>query len=333
MENSLSDKGGANPPEQLLKHQEDTTPAVENQPSVLAAGAVPPAQDAAPKKPPQRTPGLKLFDVLLYPLLTNVGVFAVSVGATYLTARGGDRDASGKLIYGKVGEFFQKRGQWLMEKFKSTGMSHEQADMSKMVFFSFVDGSLMAPVVKTFEDHRENIACAIDTQLGTKPEDMSVYDAEPKQSWTSVLGGRALTAAIVVPTAVALDKTGLNNTLFNKPGLRMGNWLAAKPATKQVLGNLDVKELSRVSFFEAFYTSVCTAGLYFTSRGIARNSEDPKKAHHHAPVSPCIADLKETAVPTESLDAKHQQDIGKKPASYCERYRAESERASHTVGL
>ena len=35
---------------------------------------------------------------------------------------------------------------------------------------------------------------------------------------------------------------------------------------------LDVKELSRVGFFEAFYTSVCTAGLYFSSRKIAQMS-------------------------------------------------------------
>ena len=58
----------------------------------------------------RRTPGLKLFDFLLYPVFTNIGVFGISVAATYLTTRGGDRDAAGNLIYGKTGEFFQKRG-------------------------------------------------------------------------------------------------------------------------------------------------------------------------------------------------------------------------------
>ena len=229
----------------------------------------------------RRTPGLKLFDFLLYPVFTNIGVFGISVAATYLTTRGGDRDAAGKLIYGKTGEFFQKRGEWMIDKFKSMGLTHSQADMGKMVFFSFLDGSLLAPFVKMLEDRRERIAMKIDETLGTKPDDVSIYTAEPKQTWLSVLGGRFATAAIVVPTAVALDKTGLNDKLFNKPGEQVGAWLSKKPGVKKFFGKLDVKELSRIAFFEAFYTSVCTGGLYFSSRFLARrtgNKDEVKPA-------------------------------------------------------
>ncbi len=241
----------------------------------------------------ERTPGLKAFDFLLYPVLTNVGVFTLSVAATYLTTRGGDRNAAGKLIYGKFGDFFHKRGEWMVKKFTGMGMNHAQADMSKMVFFSFLDGSLMAPFVKMFEDRREKIACAIDHQLGTKPDDMSVYREEPKQTWLSVLGGRLATVAIVVPTAVMLDKTGLNNTLFNKSGLKLGEKLAEKAWVKNIASHLDVKELTRIGLFEAFYTSVCTGGLYLSSRFIAKhtNKEAQAKAKaEKANVIPCTTE-------------------------------------------
>lgn len=241
------------------------------------APAKPESAAAPPPAEKPRTPGLKAFDFFLYPVITNFGVLTLSMGATYLTARGGDKDASGKLIYGKIGPFFQKRGEWLTNKFKSLGMSHGQADMGKMVFFSFLDGSLLAPVVKVAEDHREDIGCYIDRQLGTAPEDLSVYQKEPKQTWKSVLGGRFATAAIVVPTAVALDKTGLNDVLFNEPGRRAGEALAKNPTIAKAFGKLDVKELSRIGFFEAFYTSVCTAGLYFSSRFIAKMGKKEKE--------------------------------------------------------
>ena len=54
-------------------------------------------QQHAQVKKIRRTPGLWAYDTLLYPVLNNFVVFGVSVAATYLTARGGDRTAAGKL--------------------------------------------------------------------------------------------------------------------------------------------------------------------------------------------------------------------------------------------
>lgn len=239
------------------------------------------AVDHAAMQKLNRSAGLKLFDVALYPLLNNFVVFGISVGATYLTSKGGDRNAQGKLVYGKVGEFFFKRGQWLVNKFEKMGMSPAQADMSKMVFFSFADGTLIAPAIKLLEDRRERVAYAIDTALGTVPQDRSVYDAEPKQSWFSVIGGRLATCSVVVPTAVAMDRLGLNDKFFNEPSKRIGKYIAGKPDIAKMFGKLDPQEVARVGVFEGFYTSVCTAGLYFISRFIACNlgkDEEEKRA-------------------------------------------------------
>ena len=220
---------------------------------------------------PKRTAGERAFDAFLYPFLTNFGVFSISVVATYLTSKGGPDPVTGKLPHGKIGGFFFKRGEWLKGGFKKIGMGEKAADMAKMVFFSFADGTLLAPVVKLFEDRREHIARWIDGRLGTVPADLSVYKAEPKQTWGSVLEGRLLTSMIVVPTAVVLQTTGLNTVLFENPGLKAGQWVASKPDLAKRFGKLHVPELFKIGVFEAVYTSICTGGLYFISRTIARH--------------------------------------------------------------
>lgn len=242
-----------------------------------ASNFVPSEQVVHPKKrkpeeKQERTTGLKLFDVFLYPFLTNFAVFGISVAATYLTQKG-DKPVNGKLPFGKFGDFMAKRGKWLDSKFAKMGMNEDSVKMSRMVFFSFADGSLMAPVVKLFEDKREKIGKGIDEALGTVPEDLSVYKEEPKQSWWSVLGGRLATVSIVVPIAYGLDKAKLNKKFFYEPGEKLGNWLKQKPAISKLFKKVDLTELSSISVFEGFYTSVCTAGLYFSSRFFARKAE------------------------------------------------------------
>lgn len=245
-------------------------------------------------KKPHRTLGLRLYDIFLYPFLTNFVVFAMSVGATYLTAHG---DKQG----GWLGKIFFNRGRVLMETLQSWGMSENSADMAKMVAFSFIDGTFVAPLVKLFEDRREKIGKWIDDRLGTTPENLEAYKAEPKQTWKSVIAGRVATASVVVPTAMLLDKTGLNDKLFNNPGHKHGEWIAERPQFAKFFGKLDIPTIMRVSYFEAFYTSVCTAGLYFISRFVARKfepkpqTETDSKSQGHKPSIPSAEQVEQQA--------------------------------------
>jgi hypothetical protein len=225
------------------------------------------------KEGKNRTRGLYIFDVFLYPILTNFAVFAVSVYATYQTT------------YGKPGNWLKERGDVFRKGMKQKlGFSDSTAKMATMVLFSFLDGSLMAPVVKFFEDRRGKIARWIDDRLGTTPEDTSVYDEEPKQSWWSVLGGRFATVMIVVPTAVLLDqKSGgnqsWNDRLFSEPGKKTGEWVEKNvPAVQKAFPKLNIPGIMEIAFFEAFYTSVCTAGLYISSRFFAGKSKEKEEA-------------------------------------------------------
>lgn len=232
---------------------------------------------AAPQK---RTLGLKIVDNLVYSVINNTAVFLISVVATYLTTKGNEVGKEGSTLR-KVGEWFKGRGDHIIGAFRKTGMSKEQAEMANTVFFSFADGTVIAPAVKLLEDRRESMAKWIDTKLGTKPKDESVYIAEPKQTWGSVLKGRLLTSFIVVPVAYLLDKKTyngekLNNVLFRNPGKKTGEKIAANPKLSKFFGKLDLPELFRITYFEAFYTSVCTTGLYVISRFLAKGSKEHK---------------------------------------------------------
>lgn len=167
-------------------------------------------------------------------------------------------------------------------------LSSDSADMAKMILYSFVDGSAIAVLVALAENYSIPIAKWIDKKAGTQPPDDSPYEAHakhPQTIWT-ILGGRLTTAGIVVPTAVLLDKTrlkilgnrSLNDVLFHTPGEKLGEYInthfpqfrenIAKVWPKD-LPPLDLPYLGKTVLFEAFYTSVCTLGLYGSSRILA----------------------------------------------------------------
>ena len=293
------------------------------------------------KPKPKRTLGLKLLDTFIYPVMNNFGVFAISVAATYLTQHGDDFKGDG--LAAKGARWLKLRGDKFMDIAQTNfKMSHEQARTSKIVFFSFLDGSLMAPFIKLFEDRREKIARGIDKLLGTLPEDESIYAAEPKQTWKSVLLGRAATASIVVPVAILLDKkkvkgeiynkesdswkegdVSLNRKMFENPGIKFGKKFEDSDSKfansfKKKFPKINIQSLFEIGVFEAFYTSVCTAALYGFSRVIARR-DDRKRAEKEAvketvfknspPATKAADNPKSQAKPTKSDVAETEESI------------------------
>lgn len=221
----------------------------------------------AEERKQRRTLGLKLFDILLYPFLNNFIVFGTSVAATYFTSRG-------NIHGGPIGRALYRRGVETEKFFTNTfGMKPESAEMAKIVTWSFADGALLSPLVKVFEDRRERIGKWIDDKLGTTPANLDVYESEPKQTWGSVIKGRIAAGAIVLPTAIIFDKTGINSKLFDKRGQQLGAWIEKHPGLASKFGPADIKEVSRIGIFEAVYTSICTAALYIFSRKFARQHD------------------------------------------------------------
>lgn len=248
----------------------------------------------------KRTLGLWLVDTLIYPLVNNFGVFGISVFATYLTQHGWPQPANGRALAGwkqRIGDVFKSRGKWVDTQLENKlGWSNKAASMARMVFFSFFDGTFIAPFVKILEDRRERMALAIDNALGTKPKDESVYEAEPKQSWRSVIEGRLLTSLIVAPTALLLSRKNvagesLNDFLFNHPGEKRGEQIEKtmprlKGWIEKLFGKVHLPFFAKTVYFEAFYTSVCTAGLYLISRAVATKHPKKERPHVHHTTTP-----------------------------------------------
>lgn len=238
----------------------------------------------------KRTLGEKTVDNLIYSFVNNFLVIGTSVVATYLTKRGDTVGTEGGFIR-KVGNALKRRGDWTQEKFQThLGMNEKSADMAKMVFFSFADGTILTPFVKILEDKREKIARWVDKSFGSKNVDDLVYKTEPKQTWYSVISGRIASLSIVLPTAIALDRFGkkesgewgwrnnnagksLNDFVFDKPSEKLASQLEEKTSIKRRFPKLDTAFLSKTLLFEAVYTSICTTGLYFISRAFVKHSK------------------------------------------------------------
>lgn len=253
-----------------------------------AAAVAPSAEHLFKEKKPHRTPGLRILDAVLYGVFTNAVVFITSVAATYLTMKGRKTDELGKVIageklpHGKWGAWFFDRGEPVINFiknrhiFKDPIRNQKFAENGKMVAFSFIDGSLAALGVKFVENRREQIAQWIDRCLSTEPKDHSVYDAEPKQSWTSVGLGRVAAFSVVLPVYFTLNQKffgsskNINELLFTEPG----NWSARKLKDsfniEKLTKKIAIRDIMPIAFFETFYTLLCTASLYVFSRGIAR---------------------------------------------------------------
>lgn len=144
-----------------------------------------------------RTPGQKTFDLFLYPLLANIGVWTLSMFVTYHSNFNQNKANA-----------FVKRSSWFKDqltKIPGLGKSPDMVRNLNMIIWSFVDGSLMAPVVAAFESKRQPISHWIDDRLGTTPEDKSVYDKEAKRSWMDIFKARAATFGLVIATYFTLN--------------------------------------------------------------------------------------------------------------------------------
>ena len=222
----------------------------------------------------RRTVGLWVVDTLIYPIVSNTAVFAASLALTYMTWHGEKVGKAGSSLR-KFSTAVQGRTKPVIGAFQKLGMGEEAAKGFSTVFFSFVDGTAFAPLVKLLEDRREQFAERIDNTLGTTPADKSVYEAEPKQSWRSVIEGRLATSLIVVPTSIVMQKVGGNEKFLGGLGRFLNRKVEESPGAKsfftKALGkNTVLPDFFHIAAFEAFYTSVCTGGLYLISRSVAR---------------------------------------------------------------
>ncbi|MBV8939281.1 MAG: carbohydrate kinase family protein [Alphaproteobacteria bacterium] len=213
-----------------------------------------------------RTRGQKAFDFILYPLLANIGVFALSTFVTYHS----------NFNQNKANPFV-KRSSWFKDQLTKVPVLAENPKMARnlnMIVWSFLDGSLMAPVVAAFESKRQPISRWIDEKLDSVPEDASVYDKEVQRSWQDVIKARAATFALVMATYFTFNaKTfphsaqkgilaevspgsgvferetveSINGFVFDIPGKKIGGWLTRIPSVRNWAQKLSDNQLKNMA--------------------------------------------------------------------------------------
>jgi hypothetical protein len=259
--------------EHISQHSSTSTHA----PSPTGAGETTSAPALLNPKP-ERTWGLHVVDATIY----GINALVVTGGSmifTYYTQYG---DKEG----GDWGAKIYSRGEGIKAFFMNhLGMDHKQAKAMNTVAWSFADGTFFTPFVWGMEQMREKAAQKIDEWLGTVPEDLSVYAAEPKQTLQSVIGGRLATMVVVLPIAISMGKLGteegrltwnttpdnpnftsMNDYAFHKPGKALGETLKAQPPLAGIVDKINIPALASIGLFEAFYTAVCSV----TQRGLSR---------------------------------------------------------------
>lgn len=240
----------------------------------------------------ERSFGLVVADTIIYPFVNNMLVTGISIGATFLTQHGAEigqniksnhHNAIGNTVGGFC-EWMEDRGKSFENLLDNMGMKNQLSkETTRTVAFSFIDGCAVTPLVEVLERNKKNIAFNIDKIAGTVPIDQSIYDKEPSRDLKAIIGGRAMTAAVVVPVAMMLEnkwgsEKSLNERLFYDNGKKLGNLFKDKlPDIAENFKEEHIQTVARVSLFEIFYTSVCTAGLYASSNYLANKFNEKQE--------------------------------------------------------
>lgn len=190
----------------------------------------PPQTPQPSQKPPQDggavhrgSTGERLFDLGVYGGLGYLANAAVSLAITrYAVQKKGTR------LF-RFGQHTQARFEQLFERFISDPQQIQQwGRLSNDVLFLGSGGWLMVLPMKWLEDHKPELVQRIDETLGTGPQtqqerdaQQAYFDNQPRQSFLSLLGGRAFAYVATIAAALPFitETTGINaglNHFLNK---------------------------------------------------------------------------------------------------------------------
>lgn len=264
----------------------------------------------------KRTTGNVVFDLLVYPSIAFGAVFAFSIWMLHTTKFG-----NGKFRQ-KYDSVVEGTAKWFGEtlfKGQSAEALHKKADNYISVLVSFAAGTVLIAPIKILEDYRGRISHKIDKFFDSEPRDPSHYLQEPRQSWASVMGGRAITFGTVLGLATLAGKhinRGADHVADKIAWEYKQHWNVR--ATKAQVKN--VKSWSFVSAFEGFYTALCAALIYVFSRGLASKFNKEEEELAKAAKTDTAPDSTQNVTPAITAEpvAKPQRAVPKLAAGYAE---------------
>lgn len=260
----------------------------------------------------KRTVGNKIFDWGVYSAVAFIGVTAVGLVITH-EAKYGKLKAFDWLRKGE-----EKGSKVLSEKVFGKlmkGKPQEHIDQwsrdSTMFAFLATGGTLLMPIIKYMEDNRQKLASKIDNMLGTTPPDPDLVAKEPKQSWLSVMSGRAASVAV---SYSAFATMGPKNA--DKASRFLGG--KVEKAIMKAVPTADATKVGRFSHlvaFDAIFTAFTAAVTYAAARIVAKKHD---KTYHKeceplenppAEIAPAIAEQPPARPFTERVESRKKMAL------------------------
>ena len=228
--------------------------------------------------------GLEVFDKVLFNV-ANIGVFALSVFATYKTNLAND----GNWLQKRTDKFikFLTEGK-AVKSVLGKNIDEDTARNFNMILWSFGDGIIALPFIAALKKQRATIGECIDTIFGMVPENKEVYKNQPEEGAKSVFLGRVAAFCSVMPTFFLLNSKdrkdpasfSLNDVLFKKPATWITENNVAGIRTfleNKQFNSKQVEGLVETGVFETFYTTLCTWVLFVVSPITARFDREQRE--------------------------------------------------------
>jgi hypothetical protein len=133
-------------------------------------------------------------------------------------------------------------------------------------------GTLLMGPIKWLEDNRQYLSAKIDKTLGTNPGECDHVAPEPKQTWYSVLSGRAASVAVAV-SALSIMGPQRAGEISEWMGKHTANlWMKMRPKSNAQT----VRKWADLAAFDVLFTSITAMVTYAFSRVVAKRSDEKK---------------------------------------------------------
>ncbi len=216
----------------------------------------------------QRTWGNVIFDWGVYGSVAWAGVSAFSLATAHLAMN--SKHWAFKPIRGTY-QFFKNGTATVLENTIMKNTPKEKvgkwAKGTALYFILGAGGSALMGIIKYMEDNRQRLAAKIDNVLGTTPPDCDLIAQEPKQTWTSVLAGRALSViGVGYGSFVAMGPENADKISEKVGGYFTKGWMKLRPKSDPV----KVRKVMDVAAFDVLFTIITAAVTYAFSRFVAK---------------------------------------------------------------
>ncbi len=221
--------------------------------------------------------GDKLFDQLVYTGLNNISTFVLSLGIAYGALHGFKKVGVGNPA---TNEWFKKTSQdlgKLLEKVRP-GLGRN-ADNVMLTTALGIGGTLMIVPIKFLEDRRTQLVDRLNKMVGDKT-DPSQLKEPPKQTWGSLLLGRAAAWSVVFASLTGVEKL-LPKGTFDRFSTGFAEHVVAKPLGKSVhkVGPHTAEfRLGKIAAVDVFATVAATLLLETSSKFFASRREAKEQA-------------------------------------------------------